>query len=88
MIFTPIIELIYYSKDTQTRIQLVNTKRSSRIIKYTMKFEANIPSYLRTGQGVFPVRAKGTPKAQKETNFIKLMDRKNRGVIKGDGDNR
>ena len=40
-----------------------------------MKFEANIPSYLRTGQGVFPVKAKGTPKAEKETNFFKLMEK-------------
>ena len=40
-----------------------------------MKFESNIPSYLRTGQGVFPVRAKGTPKAEKETNFFKLMEK-------------
>ena len=27
-----------------------------------MKFEANIPSYLRTGHGVFPVKKKDTPK--------------------------
>lgn len=40
-----------------------------------MKFEANIPSYLRTGQGVFPVKAKGTPKVEKETNFFKLMEK-------------
>jgi len=40
-----------------------------------MKFEANIPSYLRTGQGVFPVKGRGTPKAEKETNFFKLMEK-------------
>ena len=27
-----------------------------------MKFEANIPSYLRTGHGVFPVKKRDTPK--------------------------
>ena len=40
-----------------------------------MKFEANIPSYLRTGQGVFPVKGTTTPKAEKETNFFKLMEK-------------
>ena len=38
-----------------------------------MKFEANIPSYLRTGQGVFPVKSTTASKAEKETNFFKLM---------------
>ena len=38
-----------------------------------MKFEANIPSYLRTGQGVFPVKSTAASKAEKETNFFKLM---------------
>ena len=37
-----------------------------------MKFEANIPSYLRTGQGVFPVKERSIPKPQKETNFYEL----------------
>ena len=40
-----------------------------------MKFEANIPSYLRTGQGVFPVRGKRATKVEKETNFFKLMEK-------------
>ena len=40
-----------------------------------MKFEANIPSYLRTGQGVFPVRGKSATKVEKETNFFKLMEK-------------
>jgi hypothetical protein len=40
-----------------------------------MKFEANIPSYLRTGQGVFPVRGKVATKVEKETNFFKLMEK-------------
>ena len=34
-----------------------------------MKFEANIPSYLKTGSGSFPVGSKSAPKAKKETNF-------------------
>ena len=34
-----------------------------------MKFEANIPSYLKTGSGSFPVGGKRAPKAKKETNF-------------------
>ena len=37
-----------------------------------MKFEANIPSYLRTGQGVFPVRERSIPNPEKETNFYEL----------------
>ena len=37
-----------------------------------MKFEANIPSYLRTGQGVFPVKERSIPKPEKETNFYEL----------------
>ena len=40
-----------------------------------MKFEANIPSYLRTGQGVFPVKGKVASKVEKETNFFKLMEK-------------
>ena len=40
-----------------------------------MKFEANIPSYLRTGQGVFPVKSKVASKVEKETNFFKLMEK-------------
>ena len=40
-----------------------------------MKFEANIPSYLKTGQGVFPVRGKVATKVEKETNFFKLMEK-------------
>ena len=40
-----------------------------------MKFEANIPSYLRTGQGVFPVKDKVASKVEKETNFFKLMEK-------------
>ena len=40
-----------------------------------MKFEANIPSYLRTGQGVFPVKDTAASKTKKETNFFKLMQK-------------
>ena len=40
-----------------------------------MKFEANIPSYLKTGQGVFPVKGKVATKVEKETNFFKLMEK-------------
>jgi len=34
-----------------------------------MKFEANIPSYLKTGAGSFPVGSRSAPKIKKETNF-------------------
>tara|TARA_R110002020_G_scaffold5609_2_gene23150 strand:+ start:360 stop:749 length:390 start_codon:yes stop_codon:yes gene_type:complete len=40
-----------------------------------MKFEANIPSYLKTGQGIFPVKGRVAPKVEKETNFFKLMEK-------------
>jgi len=42
-----------------------------------MKFEANIPSYLRTGQGVFPVKGRTATKADtdmpEDANFFELM---------------
>tara|TARA_B100000424_G_C22704824_1_gene384132 strand:- start:52 stop:453 length:402 start_codon:yes stop_codon:yes gene_type:complete len=42
-----------------------------------MKFEANIPSYLRTGQGVFPVKGRTATTADtdvsKDANFFELM---------------
>ena len=42
-----------------------------------MKFEANIPSYLRTGQGVFPVKGRGATKTELDiaegANFYELM---------------
>ena len=42
-----------------------------------MKFEANIPSYLRTGQGVFPVKGRTETIADtdmpKDANFYELM---------------
>jgi len=34
-----------------------------------MKFEANIPSYLKTGTGSFPVDGKGASKRKKPQNF-------------------
>ena len=34
-----------------------------------MKFEANIPSYLKTGSGSFPVGDTGASKRKKPTNF-------------------
>mgnify|MGYP003142364671 FL=1 len=37
-----------------------------------MKFEANIPSYLRTGAGVFPVKEKSMPKRMKSSNFYEM----------------
>jgi hypothetical protein len=44
-----------------------------------MKFEANIPSYLRTGQGVFPVKGRTATAADtdvsKDANFFELMKR-------------
>ena len=42
-----------------------------------MKFEANIPSYLKTGQGAFPVKGRTATKADTDTpegaNFYELM---------------
>mgnify|MGYP003116431871 CR=1 FL=1 len=42
-----------------------------------MKFEANIPSYLRTGQGVFPVKGRTATAVDtdvsKDANFYELM---------------
>ena len=37
-----------------------------------MKFEANIPSYLRTGQGVFPVKERSAPKPVDSGNFYEM----------------
>ena len=37
-----------------------------------MKFEANIPSYLRTGAGVFPVKEKSMPKRMEASNFYEM----------------
>ena len=37
-----------------------------------MKFEANIPSYLRTGAGVFPVKEKSMPKRMESNNFYEM----------------
>ena len=37
-----------------------------------MKFEANIPSYLKTGAGVFPVKEKAAPKRVESTNFYEM----------------
>ena len=37
-----------------------------------MKFEANIPSYLRTGAGVFPVKDKPMPKRIESSNFYEM----------------
>ena len=34
-----------------------------------MKFAANIPSYLKTGQGIFPVKESSMPKRIESTNF-------------------
>jgi len=34
-----------------------------------MKFEANIPSYLKTGSGSFPVGGEGASKRKKPQNF-------------------
>ena len=40
-----------------------------------MKFEANIPSYLRTGAGVFPVKDKPMPKRMESSNFYEMAKR-------------
>ena len=37
-----------------------------------MKFEANIPSYLRTGAGVFPVKKKSMPKRMESSYFYEM----------------
>ena len=38
-----------------------------------MKFEANIPSYLKTGQGVFPVQQKTMVAEQQATNLFEKL---------------
>ena len=38
-----------------------------------MKFEANIPSYLKTGQGVFPVQQKTMATEQQTTNLFEKL---------------
>ena len=38
-----------------------------------MKFEANIPSYLKTGQGVFPVQQKTMAVEQQATNLFEKL---------------
>ena len=38
-----------------------------------MKFEANIPSYLKTGQGVFPVQQKTMATEQQATNLFEKL---------------
>jgi len=38
-----------------------------------MKFEANIPSYLKTGQGVFPVQQKTMAAEQQTTNLFEKL---------------
>jgi len=72
LVYSLIIELIHYSTDTHTRI---HANRQTRVItnnNKTMKFEANIPSYLRTGAGVFPVKEKAAPKRVESTNFYEM----------------
>ena len=39
-----------------------------------MKFEANIPSYLKTGQGVFPVQQKTMPAERETTNLFEKLE--------------
>ena len=38
-----------------------------------MKFEANIPSYLKTGQGIFPVQQKTMAAEQQATNLFEKL---------------
>ena len=38
-----------------------------------MKFEANLPSYLKFGAGSFPVGGQSTPKREKPTNFYEQV---------------
>ena len=38
-----------------------------------MKFEANIPSYLKTGQGIFPVQQKTMAAEQQTTNLFEKL---------------
>ena len=40
-----------------------------------MKFEANIPSYLKTGQGVFPVQQKTMVAEQQTTNLFEKLNK-------------
>ena len=39
-----------------------------------MKFEANIPSYLKTGQGVFPVQQKTMAAERETTNLFEKLE--------------
>ena len=39
-----------------------------------MKFEANIPSYLKTGQGVFPVQQKTMAAERQTTNLFEKLE--------------
>ena len=40
-----------------------------------MKFEANIPSYLKTGQGIFPVQQKTMAAEQQTTNLFEKIQK-------------
>ena len=40
-----------------------------------MKFEANIPSYLKTGQGVFPVQQKTMAAERQTTNLFEKLEK-------------
>jgi hypothetical protein len=40
-----------------------------------MKFEANIPSYLKTGQGVFPVQQKTMAAERQTTNLFEKLNK-------------
>ena len=50
-----------------------------------MKFEANIPSYLKTGQGVFPVQQKTMATEQQTTNLFKKLEQGANMPVANDG---
>ena len=50
-----------------------------------MKFEANIPSYLKTGQGVFPVQQKTMAAERETTNLFEKLEQGANMPVANDG---
>ena len=50
-----------------------------------MKFEANIPSYLKTGQGIFPVQQKTMAAEQQTTNLFEKIQKGTDMPVANDG---
>lgn len=78
-------------------ISLVNSGALSGFLKKTIRGDkgdktdsvaAGIQSLLNALEEVISVLGLGTPKGVAQANLRKLFDRQERGVLKGDGDNR